>query len=107
MRVYRAAKKQQYAELYADGEFGDKLRRFVATLNHFGSSDGLRLVNYVVDECGKWIWVAPEKFRHAALEAIDARIMKVRERAGLPVLDDPLPGQPDDVFRRCKREIEH
>ena len=27
----------------------------------------------------------------------------MRERNGMPPIDDPLPGQPDNVFRRIKQ----
>jgi hypothetical protein len=32
-------------------------------------------------------------------------IVRLRERAGLPPLDDPLPGQPDNVFRRVQQML--
>ena len=39
------------------------------------------------------------------LHEIDQAIMRLRERNGLPPLDDPIPflGQPDNAFRRIKQ----
>jgi hypothetical protein len=37
--------------------------------------------------------------RLVVLHEINDRITRMRERHGLPPFDDPLPGQPDNVFR--------
>jgi hypothetical protein len=43
--------------------------------------------------------------RFEVLHLINARIAKMRERHGLPAIDDPLPSQPDNVFRRIKTRL--
>ena len=40
--------------------------------------------------------------RLTALHQINRSICRLRARNGLPEIDDPLPGQPDNAFRRIK-----
>jgi hypothetical protein len=104
-RLYRAAKRQQYEDLFADPVHGEQLRKFRATLNHFGLGDAKRMIAFVADSNYAWLRNAPPDIRHAALEMVDARIQRIRIRAGMPVFSDPLPHQPDDVFQICKKEL--
>lgn len=102
-RLYRANKRRQYEALFAEPEHGEKLRKFRATLNHFGIEDADRLLAFV--QAQTWLCMAPKDFRHVALEMIDHRIQRIRVRAGMPVFSDPLPGEPNDVFRLCKEAL--
>lgn len=103
--AYRRAKKRELMELYADPVHGQRLFKFVQTLNHFGIEDAERMVAYV-EQCARgWLRQASEDMRFAALQAISARCMKIRERARMPVFDDPLPGDEDDVYRVCKKAL--
>jgi hypothetical protein len=43
--------------------------------------------------------------RFTVLHQINQTIMRLRERNGLAAIDDPLPGQPDNVFRRIKEQL--
>jgi hypothetical protein len=43
--------------------------------------------------------------RLTALHQINQTISRLRERNGLAGIDDPLPGQPDNVFRRIKHML--
>jgi len=43
--------------------------------------------------------------RFEVLHLINTRIAKMRERNGFAPLDDPMPGQPDNVFRRIKARL--
>ena len=104
-RRYRAAKKAEHEALFATAVHGPLLRKFGATLNHFGADDAGRMISYVRDQNYAWLRNAPEDIRFAALRMIGHRIQRIRQRAGLVPFDDPLPGEPDDVFRLCKREI--
>lgn len=101
----KAAKRAEMLELYADPLYGEWLRRFVATLNYFRIEHGDRFVEYVESECRKWLAAAPLDIRFAALQAVSARCMRIRESAGLAVLDDPLPGDTPDVYRICREAI--
>ena len=101
-RQYKAAKKQELAELYADPEWGDVLRKFVATLKHFGPEHADRMVEYVSTHK---LTQAPLDIRFAALQQCDYRITRIRQRAGLVPFDDPLPGEEPTVFTLCKRAL--
>lgn len=104
-RNARLSQKRRSLAMYADPVWGEELWDFVSTLNHFGMDDADRMVAYVAGQQREWIRRAPYEFRCAALSACSERQQKIRMKAGLPVLSDPLPGEPDDVFQRCKRII--
>jgi hypothetical protein len=101
-RRYRAAKRAQLEELFGQEP---RLKAFHATLGHFGIDDAERMINYVHTEAQKWLRAAPADTRFAALELVSYRIQRIRARAGLVPLDDPLPGEDDDLFRLCKKEL--
>lgn len=104
--AYRIAKRQQLKQLCADPAWGVRLHKFIATLGHFGKPAQAELMHtYVESECNKWLRAAPENIRYAAMEAIDERCIRIRERARLQPFDDPMPGEPDNVFRSCKQML--
>jgi hypothetical protein len=43
--------------------------------------------------------------RFTLLHQINQTIARLRERNGMAAIDDPLPGQPDNVFRRIKQML--
>jgi hypothetical protein len=92
-------------ELYADPLHGEWLRKFVATLRGFRIEHSDRFIQYVEGESRKWLAAAPEDIRCAALEAVSRRIQTIREQSGMPVFDDPLPGEDSDVYMICKEAI--
>ena len=105
-RAYRRSKQAQLKELCADPAWGVRLHKFVATLQHFNKLVHAELMRmYVESECNKWLRAAPENFRYAALEAISEREQKIRMLAGMNPIDDPMPGEPDNLFRECKRML--
>lgn len=104
-RRYRAAKRQQYEDLFARDDDGANLRKFQATLNHFGIEDADRMVDYVHREARKWLAAAALDIRLIAVEMISERCMRIREKAGMAPLDDPLPGDDNDVWRLCREAI--
>jgi hypothetical protein len=104
-RLYRADKRRQYEELFAVPVHGPLLRKFNSTLGHFGIEDADRMVEYVRERTRAWLRAAPEDIRCAALEMIGHRIVRIRQRAGLAEFDDALPGEEDDVFRLCRKEL--
>jgi hypothetical protein len=102
-RVYRKAKKLRDQGLYDTPVFGDRLRRFVKTLGHFDMTGSGRMVEYAEREWKTWMREAPADIKFAALQAVDERIMTIREQAGLPPIDDPLPDRPDNAFFTIKK----
>jgi hypothetical protein len=107
-RQARAARKRELEALYAHPEYGDKLRKFAATLNHFGINDSRNFASYVRAEVKGWLGDAPLAFRHAALSLVGERTQRIRMRAGLAPFDDPLPWEdvaPKTVFLSCKEAL--
>lgn len=104
-RNYNAAKRREFNELCAMPVHGPLLYKFNATLDHFDIEDADRMIAYVQQRNRAWLRSAPDEIRRAALHLISERIIKIRERAGLPALDDPMPGEDDDVFRLCRKEL--
>jgi hypothetical protein len=105
MREYNAMKRARRDELYASEPYGKSLKRFVATLNHFGPEHSDRMVEYVSQECLRWLGNAPIDIRYAALEACGDRERAVRLKMRLPPYDDGVPGGPANVYRRCKAAL--
>ena len=105
LSAYKRAKKAELRKLEADPVYGEKLKRFIDTLNHFGIEHGDRFCTYVKSECRKWLAAAPEDIRFAALQACDEQIQKIRMQNGLPPFDDSLPGEEPTVFDVCKQAM--
>jgi len=104
-RHYRAAKKLLYKTMFDDPQYGSRLRQLSVTLRHFGIDDSGDMVDYVTRQTHEWLRAAPTDVRYTALEMIGSRIIRVRQNADLCEFDDPLPGEPDDIFQVCKREL--
>lgn len=100
-----AADRADLEELCQDPTHGDLLRKFIKTLGHFRAGHADRMVEYVRREVDSWLCFASDDISYAALKATGAHIQRIRINAGLPVFDDPLPGEEDDVFQICKRMI--
>jgi hypothetical protein len=106
LRRYKAAKRAERKALCLEPPYGDRLHDFINTLNHFKALEhGERMVEYVERECRRWLRDAPLGIRQTALELCGEREQAIRIRAGLHPIDDPLPGEPDNVFRKCKQAI--
>lgn len=102
LRNYRQSKRAQLQELYRDPAHGERLRKFIATLNHFRIEHAERMLEYIEGECAKWLGAAPENIRSAALEAVDNRCIAIRQRAGMVPFEDPMPWQEPNVFFAAK-----
>jgi hypothetical protein len=104
-RRYRAAKKEQFEELFATPVHGPLLRKFNSTLGHFDIEDADRMVAFVRERTRVWLRAAPQDIRFAALQMVGHRITRIRQRAGLAPFDDPLPGEDPDVYQLCREAI--
>ena len=60
------------------------------------------LLNFI--EAQDWTAIDAET-RLIVLHEINTAIMRLRERNDMVPIDDPLPGQPENLFRRIKQTL--
>ncbi len=82
------------------GPHGALVEQLVDILGTLELRDGEHLVDFIRSQT--WHDVDPNT-RFVTLHAIDGAIIKLREQAGLAPFDDPLEGQPDNVFLTVKK----
>jgi hypothetical protein len=96
--LLRAWKKFHHEELEEAlaGPHGAMVERLMFILSTLSQDSAPLLLAYVrgVD----WSSVSHDT-RLTVLHQINDRITRMRQRHGLTPIDDPLPGQPDNVFR--------
>jgi hypothetical protein len=98
VRVWKAWHQEQLDEALA-GAHSATIAELVALLDRLEANSAAPLLDFMrrID----WISISYD-VRLTALHQINQKIMRLRERAGLPPLDDPVPGQADNVFRRVR-----
>ena len=98
MRAWRAWHAEQLDEALA-GLHGAMVAELMTLLDRheLNSAAALRACVQRMD----WSTVSYD-VRLTALHQINQTIIRLRERHGLAPFDDPLPGQPDNVFRSIK-----
>jgi hypothetical protein len=100
LRTWRNWHREQLEEALA-GVHGAVMAGLMAELK------ALRSARALVDFIAAQDWAAVDaETRLIALHEISTAICKLRERAGLPPLDDPLPGQPNNAYRIIKAMFE-
>lgn len=105
-RRYRAARRAHRETLYKTHPCGPDLQAFAAQLRRYTQLiDAVAMLAYVREAARSWLTVAPPEIRAEALSIINEQIIRVRMHAGLHPIDDPLPGEPDDMFQLCKQEL--
>ena len=77
------------------GPYGALVEQLVEILSRLELRDGEHLVEFINSQ--NWHAVDADT-RFVCLHAIDGAVIKLREQAGLAPFDDPLEGQPDNVF---------
>jgi hypothetical protein len=100
-RLWRVWHREQFEAALA-GAHGALLAELVVVLDQLEINSSARLLALM--ERADWDSV-PADVRFEALHLINTRIGKMRERYGLPAIDDPLPSQPDNVFHHIKRRL--
>jgi hypothetical protein len=95
-RAYKRWHREQLEEALI-GVHGDVLVQLMIQLKNLREARGL--FNFI--EAQDWASIDAET-RFIALHEINVAIAHLRERNGMPAIDDPLPGQPDNVFRRIR-----
>jgi hypothetical protein len=95
LRAWKKFHREELEEALA-GPHGPMIERLMFILSTLSRDSAPLLLGYVrgVD----WSSVNYET-RLTVLHEINNYITRMRERHGLPPIDDPLPGQPDTVFR--------
>jgi hypothetical protein len=100
-RRYRKAQAAYRKELF---EKHPKLAEFAQHLHRYQITNAAELIAHV-REVVREGWLTSSELRVEALSLVDERIIAIREKAGLPPFDDPLPDQPDKAFQAIKREL--
>jgi hypothetical protein len=105
-RLYRAWRKwhAEQLELALAGAHGALIAELVTVLDQIELRSSAALLAFM--ERADWDTVDVDT-RFTALHHINACISKMRERHGLPAIDDPLPftSAPDNVFRRIRARL--
>lgn len=83
-----------------EGPHGREICELMRWMKGMGLKSGPELVARV--EAATWAREMGIGDRHLLLSIIGGAIRVLREREGLPPLDDPLWDQPPNVFERCK-----
>jgi hypothetical protein len=95
LRAWKAWHREQLAEALA-GPHGALVSELMTLLGRLELSSAAALLDFV--RRTDWSSVSCDT-RLVALHEINDSIAQMRECHGLPPFDDPLPGQPDNVFR--------
>ena len=86
--AYHTARAEWIEGMYrSHGATGERLRRMVDWVNSLTMNDAGLLVETVAGE--DWLLSAPKDLRFLALDLIHARIMRLKEGAGLDPMADP------------------
>jgi 2-keto-4-pentenoate hydratase len=101
LREWRAWHREQRDEALA-GPRGDVVAPIMMQLGQLETNSAAMLLADV--KCVDWNAVAFD-VRLTILHEINFASMRVRERAGLPPLNDPPPSEPDNVFQRVKQML--
>jgi hypothetical protein len=103
-RLFRAwrAWHQEQLEAALAGAHGTLIAELMAVLDRLELSSSAALLQ-LMNRPG-WDNLNVDA-RFEVLHRINTQIVKMRERNGFPAIDDPLPGQPDNVFRRIKARL--
>ena len=87
-----------------EGPSGPHVCELMRFMRRMDLKSGPELVARV--EAADWAKRMDAGDRHLLLSIIGGSIRLLREREGLPPLDDPLWDQPPNVYERCKKILE-
>jgi hypothetical protein len=97
---FKRAKKAEHQALLAS-EHGAAYGRMMAIVKRLPGS-AVELVEHLRKG---WVLALSAQQKFVVLSMIDARIIRVREMDGRPPFDDPMPGEPDNLFIICRKII--
>jgi len=103
-RLYQAWKNwhAEQLQIALAGAHGALIAELMAILDRLELSSSATLLAHM--QRSEWDQVDADT-RLEILHQIDARISRIKEHAGLPAIDDPLPHQRDNVFRVIKARL--
>lgn len=101
---YRAARRAHRQRLYNQPD-GPYLHSFALQMARYGINDGAALLAFVREQARGWLATAEPEMRQEALAIVSDRIQRVRVSEGLPPFSDPLPGEEEDLYQACRREL--
>jgi hypothetical protein len=99
LRAWKRWHREQLEEALI-GLHGSVLIQLMAQLKHL--REARELLHFI--EAHDWASIDAET-RLIVLHEINAAVMRLRERNGMEPIDDPLPDQPDNLFRRIKQTL--
>lgn len=97
---YKRAKKAEHQAML-DSEHGAAYGRMMAIVKRLPDS-APELVGHLSKG---WIDALSRDQKHTVLSMISAKIIRVRELDGRSPFDDPLMGEPDNLFLICRKLI--
>jgi hypothetical protein len=100
-RAYRAWQREQLDAALASAH-GATVAELMTLLDRLELNSAATLLACV--QRTDWSTVSYD-VRFTVLHQINQTIVRVRERNGLPAIDDPLPGESDSLFRRIKVQL--
>jgi hypothetical protein len=101
LRAWHKHHHERFEEALA-GVHGALIAELVTVLDQIEINSSARLLTLM--QRADWDAV-PADVRFEVLHLINTRIGKMRERYGLPAIDDPIPPKSDSVFRRIKARL--
>ena len=104
-RHYRTRVRAHRAQVFEGHPLGGRLREFYLRLQRFKPADAAAFLTYIQEQNRVWLCAAPPEVRALALGMAGDKIRRLREAAGMVPFDDPLPGEEDDMFQACRREL--
>ena len=101
------AKRWTKAELKAllEGAWAPQIKRILHFLHKMGIEDGASLLALLDDL--SWLENAEHNVRMHILAEIDDAIIMLRICAGLPPIDDALPGEELTIFQIIRQKLNH
>jgi hypothetical protein len=98
LRVWKAWHQERLDDALA-GTHGATIAELMTLLDRLELNSAAALLDFMQrSDCSSVSYDT----RLTVLHQINQAIERVRERNGLPAIDDPLPGQPDNAYRRIK-----
>jgi hypothetical protein len=101
MKAWCAVQQRQIDDALV-GPCGAQIGALLAFLKELSLDREAELVGFV--QADSWHSANPD-IRFLAMRLIGSRLVRLREDAGLPPFDDPLPGDPPSVFLQVREML--